>query len=47
MVYNREGYYRIQEDVDIIFLATLAQLVEQRFCKPWVVGPNPTGGSEG
>ena len=25
--------------------ATLAQLVEQQFCKLWVVGSNPTGGS--
>ena len=27
--------------------ATLAQLVEQHFCKVTVVGPNPTGGSKG
>ncbi len=26
-------------------VATLAQLVEQRFCKAQVVGSNPTGGS--
>ena len=25
--------------------ATLAQLVEQLFCKQWVVGSSPTGGS--
>lgn len=30
---------------DIICYATLAQLVEQRFCKPWVVSSNLTGGS--
>ena len=28
----------------IEFTATLAQLVEQRFCKPQVVGSSPTGG---
>ncbi len=27
--------------------AALAQLVEQQFCKLWVVGSNPTGGSIG
>ena len=27
--------------------ATLAQLVEQRFCKAKVPGPNPGGGSSG
>ncbi len=27
-------------------IATLAQLVEQRFCKPWVIGSSPIGGSK-
>ena len=28
-------------------LASIAQLAEQRFCKPQVVGSTPTGGSNG
>ena len=37
--------YTLMHNIEARPPATVAQLAEQRFCKPQVVGSNPTGGS--
>ncbi len=41
-----DSHRRASYDGIVIYNATLAQLVEQRFCKAKVVSSNLTGGSE-
>jgi hypothetical protein len=41
----KKGIVILMLMVDNSHRATLAQLVEQRFCKPWVIGSSPIGGS--